>query len=148
MGAFAYADDVILLCPTKNSLLMLLEVATAFSEKYKIKFNASKSKLLLFDSKTKVTAGTVTIDFNNQQLVTSLHEKHLGNILGQDSGKESIKCITKDFYTKFNVMMLKFKCCTFDINILYHFVCHSMGDYYGIKAVSLWKVFIFPGESV
>ena len=49
-GALAYADDVSLIAPTRNSLLQMLRVVNSFSRDYDVNFNASKSKLLLFSS--------------------------------------------------------------------------------------------------
>ena len=51
MGAFGYADDVILVAPSKRSLyILLLETCKAFSSKYQVKFNPQKSKLIVFDN--------------------------------------------------------------------------------------------------
>ena len=46
MGAFAYADDIILLAPTKQSMHGMLKLANMFSKEYDIKFNELKSKLI------------------------------------------------------------------------------------------------------
>jgi hypothetical protein len=48
MGAFAYADDVILLSPTLGALKKMLKVCNAYSVEFKIKFNEAKCKLLIF----------------------------------------------------------------------------------------------------
>ena len=50
MGAFGYADDVILVDPSKRALYVLLETCKAFSSKYQVKFNPQKSKLIVFDN--------------------------------------------------------------------------------------------------
>jgi hypothetical protein len=115
MGAFAYADDIILLAPTRQSAELMLNTASQFSVKYDIKFNASKSKLLLFDKHNKDTAGIASVVFNNQILVSSDVEKHLGNFLGKDCGNKAIKHSIGDFYARFNAMYSKFKMCTHEI---------------------------------
>jgi hypothetical protein len=48
MGAFAYADDVILLSPTIGALKKMLKVCNAYSVEFKIKFNEAKCKLLIY----------------------------------------------------------------------------------------------------
>ena len=48
VGAFAYADDVVLLAPTVFALNKMLRVASTFSIDFMISFNASKSKLIIF----------------------------------------------------------------------------------------------------
>ena len=42
MGAFAYADDIILLATTKQSMHGMLKLANMFSKEYNIKFNELK----------------------------------------------------------------------------------------------------------
>ena len=50
MGAFAYADDIILLAPTKQSMHDMLKLANMFSKDYYIKFYELKSKLIVFNA--------------------------------------------------------------------------------------------------
>ena len=50
MGAFAYADDLVLLSPNLHGLRNMIKVCEAFSLDFDIVFNPSKSKMLLFDS--------------------------------------------------------------------------------------------------
>ncbi len=47
-GAFGYADDITLLAPTRSSMTRLLCIAQNFSAEYKLMFNSSKSKLIIF----------------------------------------------------------------------------------------------------
>ena len=44
MGAFAYADDIILLSPTKQSMHGMLKLANMFSKQYNIKFGVGTKK--------------------------------------------------------------------------------------------------------
>ena len=39
MGAFGYADDVVLIAPTTRSLYSVLDVCTKFSIEFQVKFN-------------------------------------------------------------------------------------------------------------
>ena len=45
-GAMGYADDIILLAPTKSSLLKMLDIAETTAKIYDIIFNASKCKYM------------------------------------------------------------------------------------------------------
>jgi len=47
VGALAYADDIVLVCPTASALRKLLSLCDAFAGEYDMKFNAPKSKLLV-----------------------------------------------------------------------------------------------------
>ena len=48
MGAFRYADDIILLAPCKKSICVLLDLCKQFSLDFQVNFNSSKSKLIVF----------------------------------------------------------------------------------------------------
>ena len=48
MSIIAYADDILLISPIDSHLQKLLDVCTEYSEKWKIKFNASKSNIINF----------------------------------------------------------------------------------------------------
>jgi hypothetical protein len=50
VGAFAYADDIIILCPSKFSLKAQFQLAVDFSQEYMITFNPTKCQLLFFQS--------------------------------------------------------------------------------------------------
>ena len=45
-GAFAYADDVVLLAPCAAALRIMLSICSRFALSHKLEFNASKTKLL------------------------------------------------------------------------------------------------------
>ena len=47
VGALAYADDIVLLCPIPFAVCKLLSVCYTFAMEYDIRFNANKSKLLV-----------------------------------------------------------------------------------------------------
>ena len=47
VGALAYADDIVLVCPTASAMRKLLSICDAFAGEYDMKFNALKSKLLV-----------------------------------------------------------------------------------------------------
>ena len=47
----AYADDIVLICPTPYAMRRLLTLCDSFAAKYDIKFNASKSKFLVVSPK-------------------------------------------------------------------------------------------------
>ena len=46
-GALAYADDIVLICPSPYAMRRLLSLCDSFADKFDIKFNASKSKFLV-----------------------------------------------------------------------------------------------------
>ncbi len=57
VGVFAYADDIhvvlaVLLSPTRRGLQKMLKVADNFSKTYGIKFNKTKSELLIYSNRS------------------------------------------------------------------------------------------------
>ena len=62
VGALAYADDVVLLCPTKTGLLKMLNICKLFSCKYDVVFNADKSKLIVY-SNIQTSVNNINITF-------------------------------------------------------------------------------------
>ena len=77
MGCFTYADDIVLLAPTKYALSEMYTVACKFSSEYNMGFNAKKSKLMLFD-----TYETSSMTINGEELMCTSQEVHLGNVIG------------------------------------------------------------------
>ena len=47
-GAFGYADDVILLAPTRLALRNLMTKCVSFAKDFKLSFNIQKSKYLVY----------------------------------------------------------------------------------------------------
>ena len=50
VGALAYADDIVLICPTPSALRLLLKLCDDFAYENDVVFNADKSKLLICGS--------------------------------------------------------------------------------------------------
>jgi Reverse transcriptase (RNA-dependent DNA polymerase) len=53
VGAFAYADDIVLLAPSPSATLKLLPVCESFALHYNIVFNASKSNFLVINPSSR-----------------------------------------------------------------------------------------------
>ncbi len=48
VGGLAFADDVNMLCPTLSGMQLMYNICENYAEEHNIKFNDSKSRLLLF----------------------------------------------------------------------------------------------------
>ena len=89
MGAFGYADDIILLAPTRHSLQIMLNICQNFAEKHDMLFSTdpepkkSKTKCLYFSAKAQKINPTPVI-LNNNPLPWVEKAKHLGNELTTD----------------------------------------------------------------
>ena len=58
VGALAYADDIVLVCPTLSAMRKMLSICDAFAVEYDIKFNAQKSKLLMVSPRNRPKQAT------------------------------------------------------------------------------------------
>jgi hypothetical protein len=105
-GAFAYADDVILLAPTKTSLYKMIDIANAYSKEFDITFNPGKTKYLIYNNQN---AGQGNIKFGNKILQDLPHAKHLGNVIGPEVKDGNIKKCIIDLLVRTNVTLAQFK---------------------------------------
>ena len=124
MGAFGYADDIILLAPSKHALSMLLDITHKYSKDYNVMFNPEKSKLLIFGDNQ---ATNISIVFDGKLISPVKNESHLGNILGVNIMIESVKKITHDFTRRVNGILGNFKFCYFPTKYqLFKVFCMSL----------------------
>lgn len=105
--SFGYANDVIILAPTRYALEVLLRECLVFAKKYSLTFNAGKSKYLVFGK--DIVEDNHNIHFDGLALNNVLREVHLGNIIGNSIDKERITKAISDFYRRYNVLQASFK---------------------------------------
>lgn len=105
-GALGYADDIVLLSPTRFGLQKLLALCTDFADDFNILFNADKSNFMILSNNTN---NTETANILGKNLKCTDNSIHLGNIIGKNSDFKRIDSCTKDFYKKTNVMLANFK---------------------------------------
>ena len=106
VGCLAYADDVVLMSPTKAGLRKMLKVCSVFAMEYKLKFNGTKSQYIVFESKVSTCDDTIQvfdIDLKNQDSVI-----HLGHRIFAATGRNDIDGIIAAFYKQFNWFRSKF----------------------------------------
>ncbi len=53
-GGMGYSDDIKLLCPTLNGMQHMVDMCIDYTDEYNIKFNGSKSHMLLFKGRQTV----------------------------------------------------------------------------------------------
>jgi len=110
MGCLAYADNIILLNPTRNSSCEMLQICEQFSHEYNIEFNASKSRLMIF-GKRQLQAEIV---FQGMRIPQVTIEKHVGNLLGTDRFISNVRVneACNGLYVKFNLLVRQFGKCS------------------------------------
>ena len=100
MSVFSYADDIILLAPTKRGMYILLDVCDKYASDYNVKFNPEKTKLIVTVNSDKQKCDN-TIDFNGVTIASVQSDLHLRNTIGNNIKEQSVKKVTKDFLTRF-----------------------------------------------
>lgn len=110
-GALAYADDLLLLAPTRHALQHMLSICERFSADANVKFNPEKSSLLIFGEQP-TAAFTLTLNGKTIPRVTT--DKHLGNMFGPGTADQKISVTTavNDMYARTNLLMALFGNCT------------------------------------
>ena len=125
MGAFGYADDVILLAPTRSAMDMMLSICAKFSDESKILFNGTKSKHIFF-SKSKIDTD-VRFTMQGSSIPLVANDKHLGNIIGKDRLIKSIDNAIKELYVNTNLLLSQFSACNIDVKYrLFKSYCMSV----------------------
>ena len=83
-GAFGYADDILLLSPSRESLQLMLKICEDYSVQHSMLFSTdvdpakSKSKCLIFSKKNLVVTN---VKLNGDDLPWVTSAKHLGSLL-------------------------------------------------------------------
>ena len=124
-GSFAYADDILLLAPTRSSMEKLIKICESFSESYSISFNATKSRHIFF-SKTNEKS-QVCFKMQDSAIPTVLCEKHLGNLIGHNIFSKVIDDSVNNLYKNTNLLMSQFSKTNIDIKYrLFKSYCMSV----------------------
>ena len=77
-GVLGYADDIVLLCPSKEGLRKLITICERYAKDHDILFNGSKSKLLVFGSTSNIVSN---IFVNGAEVPFCDNVMHLGNFI-------------------------------------------------------------------
>ena len=107
VGAFAYADDVILLSPSRSGLQCMINICEVFGHEYMVTYNATKTQCMLFTLYEITECGPIFLDKNELKWNTKVD--HLGNILTRRlNDNEDIIKKKGSFIGSFNRLMSNF----------------------------------------
>jgi hypothetical protein len=99
-ASLGYADDVILMAPSRFALRRQLQVCSAYAEEYNIAFNPAKSKVILVPRKGTPAAAMINeepITFMGSAIDFVQTDRHLGCQIGNLTADEVIDAAIKDF---------------------------------------------------
>jgi hypothetical protein len=135
-GAFAYADDIILLSPTASGLQKMLEICYDFGQEFSILFNESKTQCIRFGS----SAFTHPKMFlGDKELIWYDKVKYLGNWLNSKLDDSDDIVYKKGlFIQSINRLLSNF--IFLPVDILYKLFVSYCSSYYGCH---LWEMSSF-----
>ena len=107
-GVLAYADDLVLLSPTKSGLKAMAKICDDFSNEYDITFNAAKSQYCVFRKSRRVQDSSIV--FRNTSLPEQAFVSHLGHKLFCNPKCDNIDGVIASFYRQYNVFKSRFGC--------------------------------------
>ena len=125
MGAFGYADDIILLAPSKSSLTNMLQIAKKYANTHDILFNAAKSKYLTFGKTNDCQDQHIIMD--DIQIKCRSWEIHLGNDLDSQNSDKYINNAISNLFVTFNSIIYNFHSARADLKyFLFKTYCMSV----------------------
>ena len=99
IGAISYADDLNLLAPSQRALNKMISICEEYANDFCIKFNGSKSKLMIFGN-TRHYKPKVMVEGEEVSIVDEMI--YLGHCINSKKSDASVKYIIKDFNCKVN----------------------------------------------
>ena len=124
VGAFGYADDIILLCPSLAGMRGMVKICEDYATLHNILFNGKKSVYLVFgDYKYKVS-----LTVKNEKVTRSESAIHLGHLLHtKNTNNEMTNHAITSFHKSYHGFLSRFSSCnTTTRNRLFHQYCQSM----------------------
>lgn len=133
-AVFVYADDIILLAPTRFAMQSLLVMCENFADEHNLRFNPSKCKLMIF---SRDPTPMVNITLNGVPLQTSQTEKYLGHTLSTTGELIDFSTIIRDMKVRANCIAREFRHLCFPSKAkLFQSMCTS---FYGCQLMNIFS---------
>ena len=108
-NVIAYADDIVLLAPSRTGLQALIDIAYAESRKLELNFNIDKSKCMIFPYQGSNVCKDICFSIGELALQIVDSFKYLGFIVNSKMhNTDDIDRARNKFYQEFNVILRKF----------------------------------------
>ena len=134
-GAFAYADDLTLLSPSIVALKEMLRIGSRYALEYDIKFNGSKSQMIVFRCNSQRIVEPY-IEINGSKLEVFKSVIHLGHVLHENIYNSDVSKCVSDFNRQSNIFLANFKHASSHFrNYLFHKFCSS---FYGTQILPMY----------
>ena len=141
-GALGYADDVVLLCPTREGLRNMIRICEAYATENDLIFNGNKSKLLICGT---VAESVPKFYVNEKEVPVCNTAIHLGNLISNNM-YDTIDYGIGKFNSSFNYFISSFGKCQSSVkNKLFTQYCTS---FYGSQIWPIYKKDIIKKISI
>ena len=110
-GALAYADDIVLLAPSKSALTRMLDVASSCADRLCLEFNGAKSQYLRYCTGHE-SCGNNGLTFCGVDVPRITEGLHLGNVLSSNKSFDFVSSLATDLVIRTNVLMSRFSFCS------------------------------------
>ena len=108
-----YADDLVLMAPSSMGSSMLLYVCSEYGIEHDIKYNSTKSNVMIFSCKQLKDIHIPNCLLNGETLRRVSKYKYLGHIIIEDlCDNDDITRQYKTIYAQGNALIRKFYMCT------------------------------------
>lgn len=122
-GVIGYADDLLLLAPTRESLQHMISICEAYASEYDIKFNGLKSQLMVFGK----CSGNISVCVSGENVKVVRQMKYLGNMISNCTYDPLITNVRNDFICKVNSFLANFSHVSSQVkNSLFQNYCFSL----------------------
>ena len=114
-----YADDIVLLAPSKSALQSLVDICLEKSNELELSFNCRKTKTMVFTCKTSDPIMNDFLIIKGQRIENVKSVKYLGYMISYDLNNHLDKeRVIKKFYAESNQILRKFHFVDKDIKVL------------------------------
>ncbi|KAG7304665.1 hypothetical protein JYU34_010007 [Plutella xylostella] len=124
---FSYADDMVLLSPSTGGLVKLLGACEQYAEKHGLKYNVTKSEIMIFKTENKLPQEIPSFLLCKNQLNRVTRFKYLGHIVTDDlKDDEDIERERRALAVRANMLARRFARCTREVKVtLFRAYCQS-----------------------
>jgi exonuclease III len=128
VGALSFADDLTLLCPTLTGLRKMVKICEDYANSYYIKFNGTKSKLLVFRG-FDCLVDDQSIVVCNDVVKPSESAVHLGHRLSPTCRDANVNTAKAEFWRSYNIFLANFGhlCSSIKNKLFVQYCCYFYG---------------------
>ena len=104
-----YADDIVLLAPSRTGLQFLIDVTCKETKRLKLEVNELKSKFMLFSNTSNDYDNLINVKIDGKQIDSVTTYKYLGFLITSSlNNMEDITRARNKFYSEFNFLLRHF----------------------------------------